>query len=495
MWPRSSEDESIAHIMALTSRHLRRLIPFLGCAVSIACDRIADPATTPPVASPTPRAIPADFAGRLREVQARIPVVLEKNLKTFETTGGTVRGFGAGDVYPQIWLRDSAWIVDAAAALYPPDVLTSWLDLHLARAEKNGRLRDWVAHGSAEAFRPWAPRVQEKDGIAFDTNTNESDQEPSAALAFCRADRAGANTDPVARKQRMSGVSRAMTALLRDRTDPATGLIWSGLTADWGDVNPFHPDQNAIYFSEKSPRTLALYSNVIAYAALRCLGERGDASARTRAVKLRDAIRKRFWADDLGYFRMRITFDPLPAGFEGDATRFALGGNALAALHDVADDAQAASIFGTAERLRLAEKAPTISTTLIPPYAAGVFLHPLMSEPGLYQNGGEWDWFGAALVEAEFARGHEEQARRHLDQIVTRILRAGPGIHEWYSRAGEPKGSGAYAAAAASLHGAIKRGLCLEPQGDAARDALRDVASVCGWTTPVAAQGLRPAER
>jgi hypothetical protein len=163
---------------------------------------------------------------------------------------------------------------------------------------------------------------------------------------------------------------------------------------------------------------------------------------------------------DRGYFRIRQTLDPVPAAFGADENeRFALGGNALAARFGVADDAQAASIFETAERLRLANGFSTISTTLIPPYAAGVFPHAAMREPFQYQNGGQWDWFGAALVEAEFERGHSEQARAHLDQIATRTLKAGDGIHEWYAQDGAPKGSASYAAAAASLHDAITRGL------------------------------------
>jgi hypothetical protein len=161
-----------------------------------------------------------------------------------------------------------------------------------------------------------------------------------------------------------------------------------------------------------------------------------------------------------GYFRIRLTLDPTPEAFAAqEDERFALGGNALAALHGVADDDQAAAIFETAERLRKAHRFSTISTTLIPPYPASVFQHPAMREPFQYQNGGQWDWYGAALVEAEFARGHSRQARAHLDQIVSRTLAAGPGIHEWYAQEGSPKGSPAYAASAAALHGAIVRGL------------------------------------
>jgi hypothetical protein len=160
-----------------------------------------------------------------------------------------------------------------------------------------------------------------------------------------------------------------------------------------------------------------------------------------------------------GFFRIRLPLDTLPGGFDDDDTRFALGGNALAALFGVADDAGADAIFSAAERLRTANRFSTVSTTLIPPYPASVFQHPAMREPFQYQNGGQWDWFGAALVQAEFERGRSELARAHLDQIAARVLSAGPGLHEWYAQDGSPRGSAAYAASAAAIHNAVVKGL------------------------------------
>ena len=430
-------------------RRILVLLPFLaGCAN---------------VQAPThDRPVESAFLQRVREVWSRVPETLEKNRKTFAVPDGVIEGFGAGEAYPQIWLRDSSWIVDAASAYYPESTLTSWLDLHLANAERNGRLRDWVAKGSVRDFKEWAPRAQEKAGITFDTNSNESDQEPSAALAWCRVE-ALMGKGP-GERGRVAKLARAMEALVRDRTDPRSGLVWSGLTADWGDVSPVYPDQRAIYLDLKTPRTLSLYSNVMVYAALDCLASMAGPpvqpeALRARAATLRDRIRSAFWMKDRGFFRIRIPLDPAPDGFGDDGGRFALGGNALAVLFGVASDEEAESIFNTAERLRIAFGFSTIATTLIPPYPKGTFLHPAMSEPFQYQNGGQWDWFGAALVQAEFERGYSEHARAHLDQIAARVIKAGPGLHEWYAQDGSPKGSAAYAASAAAIHNAIVKGL------------------------------------
>jgi hypothetical protein len=403
----------------------------------------------------------------IRQVFTRVPRVLAKNHRTFSTPNGPVEGFGAGEVYPQIWLRDSAWLVPAVARFYDVPALTSWLDLHLDVAEKNGRLRDWMAAASPETFREWAPRVSAVGQIAVDTNTNESDQEPSAALSYCRMARAvgeAALGDAATNERRRGRLVRALDGLIRDRTDAKSGLIWSGLTADWGDVSPLYPDQRAIYFDAKTPRTVALYTNVMVASALECLAnfERSSPAGTrllSRAQALRGRIGRLMWMKDRGYFRIRLPLNPAPKGFEDDDGRFALGGNALAVLNGVADDEQAASIFKVVEGLRATGASATISTTLIPPYAASVFQHPSMREPHRYQNGGQWDWFGAAMVEAEFTRGHSEQARRHLDQIASRILKGGGGINEWYASDGSPQGSPSYAAAAAAIHDAVVNGL------------------------------------
>lgn len=469
----------------------------MGRALAIALIALI-PACAQVEAPGLPQNAESAFVKRVRQVFARVPTTLAKNHKTFAVPDGTVSGFGAGEAYPQIWLRDSAWIVPAAAAYYEADTLTSWLDLHLSVAMKNGRLRDWVAASTPETFREWAPAVSAVGPLAVDTNTNESDQEPSAALAYCRTREvlAGARAEDHAHLSRLARLVKAMDALLRDRTDPRTGLVWSGLTADWGDVSPLYPDQRAIYLDAKTPRTLSLYSNVMTYAALHCLsGLEGPkaTSARlaVRATKLRDAIRGAFWMKDRGYFRIRLAFDRAPEAFGAEEDeRFALGGNALAALHGVADEAQATAIFETAERLRKANNFSTISTTLIPPYSASVFQHPAMREPFQYQNGGQWDWYGAALVEAEFRRGHARAARAHLDQILSRTLAAGPGIHEWYAQDGSPKGSAAYAASAAVLHGAIVRGLLgVTPSASGYRVAIRTAETLQRFEVPQRAAG------
>jgi hypothetical protein len=108
-----------------------------------------------------------------------------------------------------------------------------------------------------------------------------------------------------------------------------------------------------------------------------------------------------------------------------------------------------------------------------------------MREPFQYQNGGQWDWFGAALVQAEFERGHSEQARRHLSQIMNRIATAGPGLHEWYGQDGSPKGSGDYAASAAAIYNAVVKGLLgVSPSSSGYRVVVRTGETLLPFEVP-----------
>ena len=49
----------------------------------------------------------------------------------------------------------------------------------------------------------------------------------------------------------------ALSYLLKQRRDAASGLVTSGFAADWGDVSPVYSDQRAIYLDEATPREAA----------------------------------------------------------------------------------------------------------------------------------------------------------------------------------------------------------------------------------------------
>ena len=116
---------------------------------------------------------------------------LEANRKELRGRTGTVKAFGAGARYPQVWLRDSATLVPLARYHYPAEYLTSWIEEHLANQGADGGLDDWIAAGPPSAFVADAPRAREvfRAGAAVltaDKNTVEADQESSAVLGPAR---------------------------------------------------------------------------------------------------------------------------------------------------------------------------------------------------------------------------------------------------------------------------------------------------------------------
>ncbi len=420
-------------------------------------------------------------------LQELLVSALEANRKSFAGATGRVEGFGAGDAYPQVWLRDSATLVPLARWHYSRDALASWIEEHLAHQQPDGSLYDWIAAGPASGFRQWAPHAQDvfKAGttvISADKNTTEADQETSAIDAAWRVWRLSGDAawlrKDVRGRRLLDRLHDAASFLMQRRLDRGTRLVANALTADWGDVSPVYADQRAIYADPRTPMVVGLYTNALLVRGADQLAELATASGdrvrgsywRTRSATLRAAVASHLWQEPRGYFRMHVALPPrpgpgggsyawpLPERLQDDGGRFALGGNAMAVLAGLASEAQAGRIFAAAEARRNQGRLTSFGAVLLPPFPSGAFLHPAMREPWSYQNGGAWDWFAGRFVLAEFAAGHSRLARGHLAGIARRVQSAG-GLFEWYTRDGIGRGSGRYAGSAAALGQAVIEGL------------------------------------
>jgi hypothetical protein len=190
------------------------------------------------------------------------------------------------------------------------------------------------------------------------------------------------------------------------------------------------------------------------------VGEREAArSWETRAAELSAAANRHLWQPARGFYRMHALLSwPGPGAPPADDHIFALGGNAMALLSGVADDAQARRVVAVADLRRRRFGMPTVSGVLLPPYPRGVFAHPILRDAYAYQNGGQWDWFGGRLVLAAFERGEAAFARRELGRIADQAARNG-GLFEWTTREGKGRGSAAYAGSAGALGAAVLEGL------------------------------------
>jgi mannosylglycerate hydrolase MGH1-like protein len=429
-----------------------------------------------------PRAIDAGYSRQtawstgdtaLDRLQDLLRPTLEANRKELVGRTGPVKAFGAGAAYPQVWLRDSATVMPLARYHYPAAYLTSWLEEHLANQAADGGLDDWIAAGPPSAFVRDAPRARQvfRAGAAVltaDKNTVEADQESSAVRGVCQAFRATGDRawlrKPIAGVALLDRTDRALEFLLAKRFDARLGLVTSGFSADWGDVSPVYGDQRAIYLDERTPRVAGLYTNAMFADAARCLGdlhaEMGDAAGwrrwRDAAAGVAAAVGRHLWQEARGFYGMHV---PLAAtGMPDDSRIFAMGGNAVALLSGIGDESRARRILAAATSRRKRYGVSTIAGTVLPPYPAGLFAHPALREPWSYQNGGQWDWFGARLVLAAFRHGHSALARRWLDELAQKADRNG-GLHEWHTRDGQGRGSPTYAGSAGALGAAAIEGL------------------------------------
>jgi hypothetical protein len=411
----------------------------------------------------------------LAALAARIGTVLDANRASFDGLTGAVEGFSAGRQYPQVWLRDSATLMDAARFLYPRAVLVSWLEEHLAHQRDNGQLYDWIAAAEPDVHRGSAPEVAAifRDGarvLSADRNTTEVDQESSAIHAahefLTITNDADWLSSSVSGRRVLERLDAALEYVLREHFDTRLGLVTNAFTADWGDVGPMRADQRVIYVDDDTPIVAGLYTNAMTYrsarelAALHTLANDAAGAARwtSRAASLRDAIRRRLWQERAGFFRIHIPAGGPRLGFD-DADIFALGGNALAIRAGLATPAEAVRIIDEAQRRHEQYRFATIGGVLMPAYPDGFFKHRYLAPPYTYQNGGQWDWFAGPFMQAEFDAGRSAQASQQLAAIAARVARVN-GLYEWTTRLeGDGRGSPDYAASAGALGAAMIEGL------------------------------------
>ncbi|HEV8429111.1 MAG TPA: amylo-alpha-1,6-glucosidase [Pyrinomonadaceae bacterium] len=414
----------------------------------------------------------------------RLQEFFQRGLKAteirFQGQSGGVAGFGAGDAYPQIWLRDSATVIPVSRYYYSSAHLVSWLEEHLFYQSDDGSLNDWVASGDRTQFVAGAPKTKEVYRarsralkpivISADKNTTEADQETSAVNAAYEIFQIIGDSRWLRKKLKRESIvrrlDRSLMYLIRARFDHRHGLITNAFTADWGDVSPVYPDQRSIYLDDKTPVVAALYTNVLFYRAaiqLReiylALNQPGRAAYwQEKAAAVKRNMNRYLWQQDRGFYRVHLELTPFSKTAHDESNIFAMGGNALAVLYSVADDAQSARIFEVAERLQAKFGFSTIAGVLLPPYPRGFFQHPAVNEEYKYQNGGQWDWFAGRFLLAEFERGHSRQAQHQLVELAAKAV-SNNGLYEWHTRDGKGMGSANYVGSAGALAGAVFQGL------------------------------------
>ena len=97
--------------------------------------------------------------------------------------------------------------------------------------------------------------------------------------------------------------------------------------------------------------------------------------------------------------------------------------------------------------------AGSIGLTMYPAYPEGFYKNKGMYPYG-YQNGGDWTWFGARMIQQLILNGYVKEAYDNLLPMTDRVME-NDGFYEWYTIKNEPKGSGTFRGSAGVLYTSI----------------------------------------
>ena len=376
----------------------------------------------------------------------------------------TIRsGFNAGSGYSQIWARDMNTFIEVACEESNPTDLRNAIVLFFALQQPNNEMIDGYVLKKDFTWGDDHPYYSETapDHVAF-KNTVETDQESSLIQIVGKyirktGDRSILDEVVAGRTvyQRMVGM---IDYLMKERYNEQYGLLYGAMTADWGDVQPNDPfgcDMN-----ELSDPAIDVYDNAMFIIALNYMDEMTTNEAdKIRWKELRQHIagnvRQHLWDKERQKFIPHIYIEnsPIPEGFNELDVHYH-GGTAIAIEAGLLSSEEIATVNAQmVENVRLSGM-PSIGLTLYPTYPDG-FFHGGMAKSYLYQNGGDWTWFGGRMIQQLIANGMVKEAYEEVQPMIDRVIK-NDGFYEWYGMGGVPSGSGHFKGSAGVLAKAIE---------------------------------------
>ena len=370
--------------------------------------------------------------------------------------------FNAGSGYSQIWARDMNTFIEVACEENDTEEIRSAILLFFALQQSNGEMidgyvlkEDFTWYDDTPYYSEAAPKH-----VAF-KNTVETDQETSLIQIVGKYIRKTGDRsileEEIAGRTVSERIEEMVNYLMRERFDEKYGLLYGAMTADWGDVQP--NDDFGCDMNELSHAAIDVYDNAMFIIALDYLVELYPEEAdRQKWQQLRERIagnvRKHLWDADRQKFIPHVYLgeSPIPAGFDENAIHYH-GGTAVAIEAGLLSHEEIAVVNAQMlENVRLSGM-PSIGLTLYPVYPQN-FFHGWMAEPYVYQNGGDWTWFGGRMIQQLVANGYVEEAYAEIRPMLDRVIR-NKGFYEWYGKGNIPSGSGNFKGSAGVLAKAI----------------------------------------
>lgn len=372
------------------------------------------------------------------------------------------QGFNAGSGYSQVWARDLNTFIETACEVNDPADIRGAILVFFRMQQPNHEMVDGYVLKPDFTWYDDTPYYSDNapEHVGF-KNTVETDQETSLIQLVGKYIRKTGDTsllqEDIAGRSVLQRMDDMVDYLMKERYSEPYGLLWGAMTADWGDVQPgegFPCDLN-----EYSYKAIDVYDNAMFIIALRELEGMTDDPALTGKWKnLRESIaanvRRHLWDAEHQKFIPHLYLDgsPIPAGFDENQIHYH-GGTAVAIEASLLSPEEIDTVNRQmVENVRLSGM-PSIGLTLYPPYPDGLFGGG-MKDPYVYQNGGDWTWFGGRMIQQLILNGKVEEAYAEVRPMLDRVL-ANNGFYEWYGKGGVPSGSGHFKGSAGTLAKAI----------------------------------------
>lgn len=373
------------------------------------------------------------------------------------------QGFNAGSGYSQIWARDMNTFIEVACEETNQTDIRNAILLFFALQQPNDEMidgyvlkPDFTWYDNHPYYADAAP-----DHVEF-KNTVETDQESSLIQIVGKYIRKTGDTsilrEDVAGRTVLERMDDMVDYLMRERYSEQYGLLFGAMTADWGDVQP--NDDFGCDMNELSSRAIDVYDNAMFLIALDYLQEMTDDASLLKKWKgireqIAQNVRKHLWDAERKKFIPHLYIDPspIPAGFDENQIHYH-GGTAVAIEAGLLSKEEIAVVNAQMlENVRLSGM-PSIGLTLYPTYPEG-FFRGGMAKPYVYQNGGDWTWFGGRMIQQLVANGFVEEAYDEIRPMIDRVIK-NQGFFEWYGMGGVPSGSGHFKGSAGVLAKAIE---------------------------------------
>lgn len=389
-------------------------------------------------------------------------ILKDSQLDTVQTRAlQLLTGLSAGTSYGEVWIRDFNTFINGSLQVLPRDTIKEMLLLFFKMQGNDGNISDGVIKkekanvGYQYRYSDLAPEW------AAHKNTVETDQESSLIQAVNKYVVATGDQPllslALSDKTILQRMEWALEYLMKDRWSPKYGLITGATTIDWGDVQP--ETGWGVAINEKTKWAIDIYDNAMFVIAIQDFLAMKPASYKTTrdwnqvAAGIRKNVRKYLWDPAAQKYipHLYLNGSPFSPSFNEKEILYT-GGSACAVLAGFHSKAEIAIINKQMIQAAAKEKFATIGITVYPPYPAQEY--PNM-HPYVYQNAGDWTWFGGRMIQALIKNGFIQEAVDELKPMTDRVI-VHQGFYEWYDvQTGKPKGSGNFRGEAGVLLDAI----------------------------------------